>query len=306
MDRLEAMALLVDVVERGGFSAAARLRGMPVTTLSRRISDLENRLGAKLLVRTTRQVSLTDSGLAYLSAAKRILGEVEEAEKNAAGEFLAPKGELIITAPIFFGKLHVMPVIQEFLTLHPQINVRLILLDRNVHLVESHVDMAVRIGPLPDSSMVATRIGELRLMVCASPQLLEIHGVPGRPEDLRNLPCVTFEGPLPSPVWNFRDPSSGASIDIPVRSRLSVSLAEAAVDAAVNHIGATRLLEYQLSHAMRLGLLRPILEEYEPATLPVHVVHAARGQLPLKMRLFLDLAVPRLREALSLIAVRRG
>lgn len=298
MDRLEAMSLLVDVVDQGGFSAAARRRRMPVTTVSRKISDLEQRIGAKLLLRTTRQVTLTDAGTDFVLAARRILGQVEEAESAAAGEFTAPKGELVITAPIFFGKLHVLPVVEEFLKLHSEINVRLVLLDRNVQLVESHVDMAVRIGALPDSSMIATKVGELRLMVCASRELLDRYGTPQIPSDLQNMPCVRFDGPMPVPGWHFRDPKSKAVIEVPIKSRLSVTTAEAAVQAAVNHIGATRLLEYQLSAALSASALEPILEDYELAPVPVHLLHAERGELPLKMRLFLDLAVPRLRAVL--------
>jgi DNA-binding transcriptional LysR family regulator len=298
MDRLEAMSLLVDVVDQGGFSAAARVRRMPVTTVSRKISDLEQRIGAKLLVRTTRQVTLTDTGTDFVVAARRILAEVDEAESAAAGEFTAPKGELVITAPIFFGKLHVLPIVEEFLKLYSEINVRLVLLDRNVQLVESHVDMAVRIGALPDSSMIATKVGELRMMVCASRELLDRYGTPQIPADLWNMPCVRFDGPMPVPAWRFRDPKSKAVIEVPIKSRLSVTTAEAAVQAAVNHIGATRLLEYQLSAALAASALKPVLEQYEPAAVPVHLLHAERGELPLKMRLFLDLAVPRLRAVL--------
>src|SRR5271157_212533 len=150
MDRFEAMSMLIGVVEKGSFSAAARTMRVPVTTVTRKISDLESVLGAKLLVRTTRKLSLTDAGISYLAAARRIIDQVEEAEREVAGEFTAPKGELVVTAPIQFGQLHVLPILIDFLALLPQINVRLLLLDRNVQLVEDHVDMAVRIGKLPD------------------------------------------------------------------------------------------------------------------------------------------------------------
>ena len=216
MDRFDGMAVLLAVVDRGGFSAAGRALRMPVTTVSRRITDLEDHLGAKLFVRTTRQVSLTEAGVAYVTAARRILGDVEEAEKNAAGEYAEPKGELVITAPIFFGRRHVMPVVEEFLQLHPQITVRLVLLDRNIPLVEDHIDMAVRIGPLADSSMIATRIGQLRTVVCASPRFLEVHGVPSTPEMLRDLPCITFDAPFSSPRWRFHTQDHGL-VEVPVR-----------------------------------------------------------------------------------------
>ena len=177
MDRFEAMALLREVVDRGSLSAAGRSLHIPVPTLSRKISDLEARLGARLLLRTTRRLILTDAGVTYLAAARRILDEVDEAEREAAGEFSDPKGELVITAPLQFGRLHVLPAIAEFLALFPAINVRLALADRNVRLVDDHVDVGVRIGHLEDSTMVATRVGSMRIVTCASPKLLDRHGI---------------------------------------------------------------------------------------------------------------------------------
>ncbi len=300
MDRFDSMVVLLAAVDRGGFSAAGRALRMPVTTVARRITDLEDRLGAKLLVRTTRQVSLTEAGTAYVAAARRILGDLDEAEKNAAGEYAEPRGELVITAPIFFGRRHVMPIVEEFLQLHSRIGVRLLLLDRNIPLVEDHVDMAVRIGPLPDSSMIATRIGQLRTVVCASPRFLEVHGVPSTPEMLRDLPCITFDAPFSSPRWRFHASGQGV-VEVPVNTRFSVSLAEAALDAATRGFGIARLLQYQVAEAIQAGRLTPVLEAWEMPATPVHLVHAARGRLPLKMRLFLDLAAPKLRAVLDAI-----
>ncbi|HQT86662.1 LysR family transcriptional regulator, partial [Acidiphilium rubrum] len=187
MDRLEAMSLLIEVVDKGSFSAAARSLGLSVTTVSRKISDLELVVGTKLLVRTTRKIDLTDTGISYLAAARRIMDQVEEAEREAAGEFIVPKGNLIITAPVLFGRLHVLPVVTGFLALFPHVNVRLLLLDRQAQLVEEHVDMAVRIGKLPDSTMIATNIGSMRTVVCASSNFLADHGIPKTPDDLRKL-----------------------------------------------------------------------------------------------------------------------
>ena len=295
MDRLEAMSMLIEVVEKGSFSAAARTLRVPVTTVTRKISDLKSVLGAKLLVRTTRKLSLTDAGITYLSAARRIIDQVDEAEREVAGEFTAPKGELVITAPIQFGQLHVLPVASDFLALFPQINVRLLLLDRNVQLVEDHVDMAVRIGKLPDSTMIATAIGSMRMVICASPEFLAGRGIPQTTEELQRLPCVTFDGPMPSPGWQLRDPDSGAPIVVPITSRLSVTTVEGAVRAAIRNVGVTRLLYYQVADAIKAGKLQVIMEQFEPEPAPVSLVHAARGQMPLKMRRFLDFAVPRLR-----------
>lgn len=295
MDRFEAMSMLIGVVEKGSFSAAARTMRVPVTTVTRKISDLELVLGAKLLVRTTRKLSLTDAGISYLAAARRIIDQVEEAEREVAGEFTAPKGELVVTAPIQFGQLHVLPVLIDFLALFPQINVRLLLLDRNVQLVEDHVDMAVRIGKLPDSTMIATAIGSMRMVVCASPEFLADRAIPQTSEELQRLPCVTFDGPTPSPGWQLRDPQTNAPIIVPVTSRLSVTTVEGAVGAAIRNVGVTRLLYYQVADAIKAGKLQVILEQFEPDPAPVSLVHAARGQMPLKMRQFLDFAVPRLR-----------
>lgn len=299
MDRLEAMSMLVTVTEKGSLSAAGRALRVPLATLSRKISDLEALLGARLLIRTTRRLTLTDAGVAYVAAARRILEQVTEAESEVAGEFTVPKGELVITAPLMFGRLHVLPVIADFLAKYPDINVRLILADRNVDLVGDHIDTAVRIGTLPDSSMVATQIGVMRTVTCASPVLLAAHGPPLKPADLSRLPCVVVETPMPLPEWRFQDARSGASIDVSIQPRLAVTTTEAAVEAAIRCVGVTRLLYYQAAAAVSDDALRIILETYEPPPVPVHLIHASRGQMPLKMRRFLDVAVPALRQALS-------
>ncbi|MCQ1573523.1 LysR family transcriptional regulator [Neorhizobium galegae] len=296
MDRFEAMSMLLEVVDKGSLSAAGRALRVPVPTLSRKISELEASLGTRLLIRTTRKLTLTDVGATYVTAARRILEQVEDAEREAAGEFTTPKGDLVITAPIMFGRLHVLPIVIDFLALFPEINIRLQLADRNVHLVDDHVDMAVRIGQLPDSTMVATRVGSMRMVTCASPALLTAHGVPQIPEDLRRMPWVTFEGPAPSSIRQMLPAGLSATA---AASRLSVSTAEAAAEAAICNVGVTRLLHYQAAEAIKTGALRIILESFEPEPAPIHLVHAARGQMPLKMRSFLDFAAPRLRQALG-------
>src|SRR5262245_64809770 len=193
MDRLEAMTILLRVVDKGSFSAAGRDLGVPLATGSRKVNELERQLGTRLLVRTTRKVALTDAGATYVASARRILEEIDEIERVAAGEFQVPPGELILTAPVFFGRLHILPIVTEFLATYPEINVRLLLSDRNLHLIEDHVDMAVRIGPLPDSSMVAVRVGSMRTVVCASPKLLAGQGIRQKAGDLATLPCVNCE-----------------------------------------------------------------------------------------------------------------
>jgi DNA-binding transcriptional LysR family regulator len=302
MDRLEAMSMLVAVTEKGSLSAAGRVLQVPLATLSRKISDLEALLGTRLLIRTTRKLTLTDAGIAYVAAARRILEQVEEAEREAAGEFTVPKGELVVTAPIMFGRLYVLPVVADFLATFPEINIRLILADRNVDLIDDHVDMAVRIGKLPDSSMVATQIGTMRTVTCASPALLAGRGMPQIPDDLVRFPCVTVDTPMPSPSWRFRDPRSGAALDVSVQPRLTVTTTEAAAQAAVRSVGVIRLLHYQVVEEVKRGGLQIVLEAYEPESAPVHLVHASRGQMPLKMRRFLDFAAPRLKRELNVIS----
>jgi DNA-binding transcriptional LysR family regulator len=308
MDRFEAMSMLVTVTETGSLSAAARALKVPLATLSRKITDLEALLGTRLLIRTTRKLTLTDAGMAYVAAARRILEQVEEAEREAAGEFTTPKGQLVITAPILFGRLHVLPAVADFLVLYPEINIRLVLADRNLDLIDAHLDMAVRIGKLPDSSMVTTQVGVMRRVVCASPALLAARGVPRTPDDLQNLPCVAFDAPMDMFGWRFKASASGptAPLEVPIVPRLSVTTTEAAAEAAIRSVGVTRLLHYQVAEAVEADALRIILGAFEPDPAPVNLIHASRGQMPLKMRRFLDFAAPRLRDALGRIAMSVG
>ncbi len=299
MDRIEAMTILLRVVDKGSFSAASRDLGVPLATVSRKIGELESRLGTRLLVRTTRKVALSDAGALYAASVRRILEQIDETERVAAGEFHAPRGELILTAPILFGRLHILPIVSDFLAAYPEINVRLLLSDRNLHLIDDHVDMAVRIGPLPDSGMIATRVGSMRMVACASPKLLAGHGVPKSPQDLANLPSVTFDFLSPVSAWPFRLGDGTGRIDAPIRPRLSVTTAEAAVWAAIQGVGVTRVLYYQCADAVRDGALQIVLADFELEPPPVHLLHAGRGALPSKMRVFLDFAAGRLRERLA-------
>jgi DNA-binding transcriptional LysR family regulator len=299
MDRLEAMSILLRVVEKGSFSAASRELRMPLATVSRKVGELESHLGTRLLMRTTRKVALTDTGAAYVVSAKRILEEVSDAERIAAGELHSPRGELILTAPVLFGRLHVLPVVTDFLTAYPEIDIRLVLSDRNLHLVDDHVDAAVRIGRLPDSSLVATRIGSMRTVVCASPKLLAAHGTPKSPDELTRMPCINLNFLSTASSWPFRANKSKASADFPIRARLSVTTAEAAVAAAVAGVGLTRVMFYQCAEALRQGLLRITLADFELEPVPVHLLHAGQGARAAKMRLFLDFATARLRERLG-------
>ncbi|WP_192251498.1 LysR family transcriptional regulator [Mesorhizobium silamurunense] len=297
MDRLDAMSLFVATVEAGSLSAAARRAGMPLATVSRKLSELERHLKARLLNRSTRRLTLTDAGQSYLAACRRILEEVSEAERTAAGEYSSPTGELVVTAPVVFGRLHVLPVITAFLAVYPDVDIRLTLSDRITQLVEEHIDLAVRIGELPDSAMVAMRVGSIRRVVCAGPAYLAGHGTPLEPRDLAGHNCITFEGLASPATWSFVTGKSETAV--PVRSRLQVNTAEAAIDAAIAGLGLTKVLSYQADAAVRAGALRVVLEPFEPPPWPVNLVHAGRGLLPVKLRAFLDFAAPRLKERLA-------
>jgi DNA-binding transcriptional LysR family regulator len=302
MDRLDAMSILIAAVEAGSFSAASRKLGVPLPTVSRRVADLEAHLRARLLIRTTRKLTLTDAGEAYLAAARNILEQVSEAERAASGEYLTPRGDLAIAAPIVFGRLHVLPLVSAFLAGFPDINVQLALSDRNADLVGDQLDLAVRIGPLADSSMIAGRVGSVRYVVCASPEFLAAHGVPKSPDDLPALPCVTF-GLSANTSWNFASRRRTAK-SIPVRPRLAVNTAEAAIDAAIAGVGIARVLSYQVAPAIADRRLQIVLADYEPEPLPVHLLYPAQAHPPLKLRRFLEFAAPRLKKTLAAIERR--
>ncbi|HEU4476605.1 MAG TPA: LysR family transcriptional regulator [Methyloceanibacter sp.] len=297
MDRLEAMSILLAVVEAGSLSAAARRRGIPLATVSRKVSDLETHLRTRLLNRSSRRITLTDPGRSYVAACKRILEDVEEAERSAAGEYSAPKGDLTITAPIVFGRLHVLPIVVEFLAAYPEIAVRLTMADRVANLLEDPIDLAIRIGELPDSSLIAARIGLIRRVLCGSPAYFSERGMPRSPGDLGAHDCITFEGLLSPRAWTFTIGKSDVSV--PIHSRLIVNTAEAAIDAAIARVGVTRVLSYQIANAIRAGTLAVALQEFEPVPWPVSLVYAGQGLLPLKLRAFLDFAAPRLKARLS-------
>ncbi len=297
MDRLESMSTLLTAVEAGSLSAASRRLGMPLATVSRKVAELEAHLRTRLLVRTSRRLALTEAGRDYVAACRRILEDIGEAERAAAGEYSAPRGELHITAPVVFGRLHVVPVVIAFLAAFPEINIRLALADRMVNLLEEHADLAVRIGALADSALVATRVGSIRRIACASPGYLAARGTPQHPHDLAGHSCVTFETLMSPTAWGFT--AGREALLVPVRSRLAVSTAEAAIDAAVAGIGITRVLSYQAAEAVRGGKLSVVLAGFEPPRSPVSLVTNGQGLLPQKLRAFLDFATPLLRARLE-------
>lgn len=293
MDRLESMSILLTVVDAGSLSAAARRLGMPLATVSRKVAALEAHLNTRLLHRTTRQLSLTEAGLSYVAACRRILEEISEAERTATGEYAAPKGELTITAPVVFGRLHIVPVVAAFLAHYPDIEIKLVLTDRVLHLMDEQVDVAVRIGDLPDSSFMATRVGTVRRVVCASPGYLATHGTPTVPGDLAAHACISFEVLESRRAWVFG--TGKATQCVPVHSRLSVNTVDAAIAAATLGAGVIRVLSYQVTDALRNDALRIVLEPFEAAPLPVSLLHKGQTPLPLKLRAFLDFVTPLLR-----------
>ncbi|MGN4151032.1 LysR family transcriptional regulator [Burkholderia gladioli] len=304
MNRLESMSLLVAVVDAGSMSAAARRLDIPLATVSRKIAELEAYLNTRLLHRTTRQLSLTEAGESYVAGCRRILDDIAETERAATGEYAAPRGELIVTAPIVFGRLHIVPAVAAFLAHYPEIDVRLVLTDRVAHLMEEQIDVALRIGELPDSSLMAVRVGSVRRVICASPAYLAAHGAPAEPADLANHACISFEVLASRRAWVFE--AGTGELTVPVHSRFAVNTAEAAIDAAVLGVGLIRVLSYQVETALREGALEVVLDGFEARPLPVSLVHKGQAPMPLKLRAFLDFVAPRLRERLAGLTTAAG
>ena len=297
MDRLDAMSVIVAVAEAGSFSAAARRLGTPVATVSWRVADLEARLKAELFQRSSRRMTLTGAGGDYVEACRRIIEQVEDAERQVSGEYRSPKGDLTVTTPWGLGHTHMLPIAVDFLDAFPEIGLRLLLTDRVVDTVEENVDVAIRIGNLPESCMIATRIGSIRLVVCASPEYLAAQGHPQSPDDLRDYDCIAINDIAAPTAWKFRKGKHVVSAQI--RSRLCVNTSEAGVLAAIAGAGLTQVMSYKMDAARRAGSLDLVLEAFEPEPLPVHVVYAPRNPVPLKLRSFLNWVTPRLKARLA-------
>jgi DNA-binding transcriptional LysR family regulator len=293
------MEYFIAAVEAGSFSAAGRQLNVPLPTVSRKIADLEAHLNTQLLVRSTRRLALTEAGVSYLAACKRILDQVNEAESRAAGEHNVPRGGLTVTAPIVFGRLYVVPVVTEFLAKFPQINVYLTLSDRTLDLVDEHIDLAVRSGTLSDTTLVATKVGEIRRVVCGSPAYFSTHGTPKTLDDLAEHMCVTYTALASGMTWVFNPQDGKPTRGVRPLCRLKINTAEAAIDAAIAGVGITNVLSYQIVKPVSEGKLSLILQDFEPEPTPVHIIHARQALLPLKMRLFVDFAVSRLRNSLE-------
>lgn len=292
MDRLHAMQVFVRVAETGGFAQAARQLNLSPPAVTRAIAWVENRLGARLFVRTTRSVKLTEPGQRFLDDCKRILADIDEAEGAAGGSYAAPTGTLTISAPVLFGQMYVLPILTDFLDGHPGVTGRALFLDRVTHLIEEGIDVAVRIGHLPDSSYAATRVGFVRRVVCGAPGYLKAQGVPLVPTDLLKHRLIA-----PTTAWTSLDWRFGASETSTVRvsPALFCNTNESAIAAAVSGWGLTRLLSYQISPQLLAGALQTVLSDWEEEPLPIHVVHPEGRRPSAKVRAFVDLTVERLR-----------
>lgn len=297
MDKLDSIRVFVAVARAGGFSAASRALGLPVATVSRKVADLEESLGVRLFERSTRQVVLTDVARDYFDSCQRLIDDLRDADEAVIGEYRHPKGELTVTAPSGFGRQHLQPILIDFMREFPEVKLQVLLVDRLVNLLDEHVDVAVRIHNLPDSSLVARRVGEIRMVVCGSPTYLRAKGVPAHPADLGGHACIAWASLGPQKAWLFRE--SGVETLFPVPIRLTATLPDLVVAAAVADLGLAQVTSYQAEAAVRGGQLVPVLRDFEAAPTAVHLVHPGSRRVPLKVRAFLDFAAPRLQARLQ-------
>lgn len=288
MDRFSAMRAFVTVADARGFAPAAERLGMSPSVVTRLVARLEERIGIRLLQRTTRSVTLTDAGARYLERARRILSELEEAEDSALAERARPTGRLVVSAPAVFGRLHVSPLMCRYLTQYPEVVGELTLSDRMVSLVEDGIDLAVRIGNLADSSLIARKAGSTRRVVVASPAYLAKHGEPAMPQDLVRHQTIQFNPLASTPDWSFSD--KGEELRVSLASHYVTNSADPALWHAEHDGGLTLALSYQVADAVKAGRLRIVLEGFEPPPLPIHFVYPSSRLLSAKVRAFIELA----------------
>lgn len=298
MDRLHLMGVFVAVAEEQGFAAAARRLNMSPPAVTRAITALEEHLKVKLLNRTTRYVRTTDAGQRYLDDARRVLADADAADEAAAGINAEPSGLLTITAPALFGRIFVMPGIVNYLEQYPETDIAAQFLDRNVNLLEEGIDVGIRIGELPDSSMRALRVGSVRLVLCASPTYLQKHGLPQHPEELLSHTIIASNAGNNALDWRFnmqKNSRSPKEKTLRIKPRLTTTTNDSAIDAAVRGLGITRLLSYQVAEQLASGKLKIILNDYEPAPRPIHIVHREGRYTSARVRTFIDLIAEQLR-----------
>jgi DNA-binding transcriptional LysR family regulator len=293
MDKLRAMTSFVRIVEKGSLTAAAASLGVSLPSMVRTLAMLEHELGTTLLNRTTRRIHITDDGRQYLERCRAILVQVQEAEAVLHSRYSAPQGKLAVTASVGFGRLHVAPVVTEFVQRHPGVSAELLFVDRMVNLVEEGLDAAVRIGHLADSSLVAIPLGKVRRVLCASPAYLRKHGTPRRPEELRAHRCIRFTGLAPRGEWPFR--AGTRSFAVPIESVVTCNLADTAIEACAGGIGLGAFLSYMVAPLRRSGKLTYLLEDFEIEPLPVQFLYPRSRILSSTVRALADLCVARLR-----------
>jgi DNA-binding transcriptional LysR family regulator len=298
MDRLQAMEVFVAVVDSGGFAAASRKLDLSAPVVTRAVAELEARLGVRLLTRTTRAVRVTEAGARYAEDCRRILADVGDSEAATSGSRSQLKGLLSVTAPVLFGNLHVAPIVTDYLQRYPDVDAQCVFVDRIVNLVDEGLDVAVRIGELPDSSLRAIGVGQVRRMLLASPGYIAQHGRPQRPEDLSRHTLIQPTQVAPYPEWRFAE--GGRPLVQRIRPRLRTTTNDAARSFALAGLGIVRLLSYQAADALARGELVPLLEGFEPSAIPVHVVHHEGRHMTQKVRAFVDLAVDKLRASPAL------
>lgn len=296
MDRLEAMTIFLAAVETGSLSAASRRLRIPLATVSRRVSELEDHLKFRLLVRGNRKLTLTQAGQTYLSSCRRILEDLAEAERDAAGEYETPRGLLTISVPQVLGRVHVMPVVAEFLREYPDIRVSVQLTDRKISVGEEGVDLALRVGELPDSSMIALRAGSFGQVICASPSYFADRDVPEHPADLAGHSCIGYEGLANGTRWEFGSGTARRTVEVPCR--LLVNSIEAALSAARAGAGIACVLSYLADDLVKTNELVTVLDAHAPPAIPVSFIYPGQRQMPLKLRAFLDFAVQRMKDRL--------
>lgn len=297
MDKLRAMTTFVRIVETGSLTAAAERLETSPTSVVRSLSALERELGVRLLNRTTRRMALTDEGREYFERCRRLLSEVEEAEAALLARQVKPAGRLVITAPVMFGRLHVAPLVIDFLAAFPEVRVELLLVDRIVDLIDEGIDLAIRIGTLPESSLVAIPLGCTRRIVCASPEYLARHGQPGHPDELPGHRAIRIIGKSFEPDWAFQ--KNGQTLRIPMPDILATNHIDFAIDACLQGVGCGRFFAYQVQQQIAAGRLVRLLRPYEPAPLPVSFAYPHARLLPSRVRAFIERAAPLLREKLS-------
>ena len=293
MDRLYLMTVFVAVAEEQGFAAGARRLGMSPPAVTRAIAALEDRLAVKLLYRTTRHVRVTEAGQRYLDDARRIIAEMDEADEAVQGINAAPRGHLMVTAPMLFGRMYVTPGIVDFLQRYPGMEVSTLFVDRVTNLLEEGIDVGVRIGELPDSTLRAVRVGEVRRVLVASPEYLARHGAPQKPQDLAQHAVVSSSGSSAPVEWRFND--GGRALSLRPSARLNVNTNDAAIEAVKAGFGIARLLSYQSAALVASGELQLVLEAFSTPPVPIHIVHRDARQGSARVRSFVDLMAARLR-----------